>query len=448
MKPGWRLANLGDVCDFQNGFAFQSSSFTKVGEPIIRISDIQNNEVIESNVVYFNPSSYKEDLSRYIVYPNDILIAMSGGTTGKIGLNNTGKCFYLNQRVGVFRENKSILNHRYLYYYLHTKSEESLRISTGAAQPNLSTAQIKAFVIPIPPLPEQQRIVDVLDQEFLKIDALAANTEKSFQATKDFLQSLFLKGLHGDLFYSGGDGIGLANSIRKKKRELEAKRLIPKKPELNPVSQEDSVPFAIPKGWCWCKLAEVSLIQEGAGIRKFQYKDRGIQLLTVSNIIDKETSYIDIDKQKIFVSEDEYKQKYQQLTLKYGDIVCACSGGSWGKTAVFDLDETMMLNTSTLRLRFFGDMGDNRYLYFLTKSDFFKKQIEVQMTGMQPNFGYAHYSKVLIPIPSLEEQSKIASIWEDVMERCSVIQNNYQKTLTLCDDLKQALLRKAFNGEL
>lgn len=189
MKKGWEYKKLGEICDFRSGFAFKSNKFTKIGEPIIRISDIQNEEIDDSNLVYFDPKSYTEDLSKYLIYPDDILIAMSGGTTGKLGINTSNRTFYLNQRVGVFRENKKYLNHRYLFYYLHTKSEESLKIAAGAAQPNLSTAQIKSFIIPIPPLSEQQRIVDYLDAAFAKIDAMKANAEKALNEAKALFQA-------------------------------------------------------------------------------------------------------------------------------------------------------------------------------------------------------------------------------------------------------------------
>src|SRR5699024_9722272 len=97
-------------------------------------------------------------------------IAMSGATTGKIGINNTDKVFYLNQRVGKFKP-KENLDKSFLYYFLASKVKESLRISLGAAQPNLSSTQIKNFKIPLPPLPEQRRIVSKLDGLFAEIDA-------------------------------------------------------------------------------------------------------------------------------------------------------------------------------------------------------------------------------------------------------------------------------------
>lgn len=198
-KERWQIKKLGEVCRFQNGFAFKSNLFTKSGEPIIRISDIQNEEVCENNLVYFNLSAYKEDLSRFIVYPNDILIAMSGGTTGKLGINKTNKRFYLNQRVGVFREDKNVLDHYYLFYYLHTKSDESLRIAAGAAQPNLSTAQVNAFEIPIPPLSEQRRIVTLLEAEFAKINVMKANAEQTSILCDDLKQALLRKAFNGEI---------------------------------------------------------------------------------------------------------------------------------------------------------------------------------------------------------------------------------------------------------
>lgn len=189
MKKGWVYKKLGDVCTFINGFAFKSNKFTNEGSPIIRISDIQNGMVDDSNVVYFDINSYSENLSKYKVYPNDILIAMSGGTTGKIGINYTNKEFYLNQRVGVFRENTSVLNHMFLFYFLQTKGTESLVIAAGAAQPNLSTAQIKNFVIPLPPLSEQKEIVEYLDSSFAKIDKLKENAAKNLEEAKALFQS-------------------------------------------------------------------------------------------------------------------------------------------------------------------------------------------------------------------------------------------------------------------
>ena len=163
MKEGWEYKKLGDVAIIINGFAFKSSLFTKEGEKILRISNIQNDIVDLSDVVFFNKETYKQNLDKYKVYPDDILIALSGATTGKIGINKTNETLYLNQRVAICRESVKTLNHKYLYCFLKTKSLEFLKDAEGVAQPNLSTEQMKNYVLPIPPLSEQQHIVEELD---------------------------------------------------------------------------------------------------------------------------------------------------------------------------------------------------------------------------------------------------------------------------------------------
>lgn len=103
-------------------------------------------------------------MTPYKVHKGDILIAMSGATTGKIGFYNYEHPSYLNQRVGKFLPNTNILNNRYLYHYLLSKVEDIYIISGGGAQPNLSSNRLMSEVlIPIPPLSVQTEIVKILD---------------------------------------------------------------------------------------------------------------------------------------------------------------------------------------------------------------------------------------------------------------------------------------------
>jgi type I restriction enzyme S subunit len=164
-------------------------------------------------------------------------------------------------------------------------------------------------------------------------------------------------------------------------------------------------PFNIPDNWMWCYLSEISIIQEGPGIRKHQYAEDGIQFLTVTNILEGD---VDLHKSQKYISLEQY-ENYSHFTVNKGDIVTACSGGSWGKSAIYKLENKIILNTSTLRLRFFKDLGDNKFLYYFTKTSHFKDSLSKHITGQQANYGYSHYSKILIPLPSLTEQKKIVA---------------------------------------
>lgn len=203
-KTQWKQETLGAVCSFKNGFAFKSKLFKKEGLPILRISNIGKDGDIVGEMAYFSPSDYK-DLSDYIIKPDDVLVAMSGATTGKIAINKTDKCFYLNQRVGRIRP-KSTVTKSFLYFFLRTISDTILNEANGVAQPNISGNQIMSFPLLLPSISEQQAISTELDAIQEVIDGYKAQL-----ADLDALaQSIFL-----DTF---GDPI--SNPKRWEKNEL------------------------------------------------------------------------------------------------------------------------------------------------------------------------------------------------------------------------------------
>jgi type I restriction enzyme S subunit len=173
----WKI--LGDVCDFQNGFAFKSSLFLNEGLPIIRIKNVSGGSVNMDDVKYFDPTDYRENTDAFTVEKGDILVAMSGATTGKIGYYAHDFIAYLNQRVGKFLPNVDELNARYLYHFLLSQNQKIYSLAGGGAQPNLSSNALKAKInIPIPypsdpvrSVAEQERIAIILD----KLDTLTTS---------------------------------------------------------------------------------------------------------------------------------------------------------------------------------------------------------------------------------------------------------------------------------
>ena len=113
----WQIKELEEICNFQNGFAFKSKFFKSSGLPVLRISNIQNENLETEDLVFFNPQDYKENFEKYRVEKGDLVIAMSGATTGKLGINNSDTIFYLNQRVGKFLPKENLVK-KYLHYFL------------------------------------------------------------------------------------------------------------------------------------------------------------------------------------------------------------------------------------------------------------------------------------------------------------------------------------------
>lgn len=237
MRHGWEIKKLGEVCDIINGFAFKSDLFKTEGEGVLRIQNIQNGIVELNNITYFSKNDYpKINFDKYAVYPNDIVVALSGATTGKFGINNTGRILYLNQRVAICREKIKDLNHFYLLYFLRSISKSFLDSAKGVAQPNLSTEQMKQYYISYPSISNQERIVAELD---LLSDVIAKKREQLKQLDT-LAQSIFY-----DMF---GD----------------------------PITNE--------KGWETKKLGETSTLHNGRAFKPTDWSNSGLPIVRIQNL--------------------------------------------------------------------------------------------------------------------------------------------------------------------
>ena len=169
LPEGWGVCKLSDLCKIENGFAFSSNDYMTEGVPLIRISNLVNNSIDLTECVYIQE---KVD-DRFFVTKGDLLIAMSGATTGKMGVYSYEETAYLNQRVANIRIlDDSILLASYRDYFMQSKVEEILKLAYGGAQPNISANVIGNFDFLLPPLGEQERIVSAVRKTFAQLDAI------------------------------------------------------------------------------------------------------------------------------------------------------------------------------------------------------------------------------------------------------------------------------------
>ena len=172
IPENWAWCRLGEVCDFENGFAFSSDNYCSQGVPLIRISNIQNSKIDLKDVVFVD----KIVDEKFIVEKGDLLIAMSGATTGKMGNYTFKEKAYLNQRVGNIRiKAESILYPKYRDFFMLTKSNDVLKMAYGGAQPNISGKMIESLLLPLPPLAEQKRIVEKIEEIFSALEFIEEN---------------------------------------------------------------------------------------------------------------------------------------------------------------------------------------------------------------------------------------------------------------------------------
>ena len=196
VPDSWVWTTLGSVCNFENGFAFSSDDYKKTGVPLIRISNISDNTIDLNGCVFIQ----KEIDDRFVVKKGDLLIALSGATTGKMGVYSTDKVAYLNQRVGNLRTiDASVLCHEYRNIFMNSRTEAILKLAYGGAQPNISGSVICSFSFPLPPLAEQQRIASEVNHWFTLIDQIEQGKSDLQTIIKQAKSKILNLAIHGKL---------------------------------------------------------------------------------------------------------------------------------------------------------------------------------------------------------------------------------------------------------
>ncbi len=192
----WGLASVGIYYKVQGGFAFKSGEFKDSGIPVVRISNIPNNGnyVDTNNCVYYDRIPNEKS---FLIAKGDLLIAMSGATTGKTAVYNKDNEAYLNQRVGLFKSTNSQNYYPFICQWVKTElfQNQLKRTLAAGAQPNISSKDIESFTLIYPTSDnssnEQKKIADCLFSLDSYIDAAKRKLELLKEHKKGLMQRLF-----------------------------------------------------------------------------------------------------------------------------------------------------------------------------------------------------------------------------------------------------------------
>ena len=197
------------------------------------------------------------------------------------------------------------------------------------------------------------------------------------------------------------------------------------------------------EGWVQEILPKVCWYQEGPGLRNWQFTKKGMKVINVTNLVN---GYLNLDKIDRHISMQEFEKMYKHFEIDDKDIVMASSGNSYSKVAVVRKhDLRLLMNTSVIRFKPMNGLDYNYLLIFL-KSNLFKDQIDLLITGgAQPNFGPAHLKKIKIPLPpTKEEQTEIATSLSDM----NIEIENLEKQLAKYKQIKQGLMQNLLTGKI
>ena len=387
-----KFERLGDICSIRNGYAFKSENFTEDGVPIIRISDINNNHVTPIKAVRIK---YEPIFENFKIENGDILIAMSGATTGKYGIFKSDEIAYQNQRVGCFKiKDETKLNKGFLLQAIRILKPLIEKAAYGGGQPNISAKNIEDLKIPVPNISDQLHIANIL----ARAETLIAQRKESIRLLDVFLKSTFLE-MFGD-------------------------------PIRNKMSWKEL------SGAEYCDKLTVGVVIRPAS----HYVEKGVIALRSLNI---KPNRIDLNN-LVYFSKEKNENELSKSILREGDVVFVRTGVT-GTAAIIpnELDGCncidLIITTPKVSLM------HPKYLVFFFNSDIGKRIVSSkEVGGIQQHFNIGAIKALKIPVPPFELQTQFAQI----VEKTEALKAQYQNSLQELENLYGSLSQRAFKGEL
>jgi len=198
LPNGWRWVRLGEVCSKPQYGLTQSASTTPVGPKFLRITDITSGYIDWEKVPYCRISQH--ELDKYKLDEGDLLFARSGsiGATILIKEKPPYDAVFASYLIRV-RLNKFLVYPEFLYWFTRSPSGQEQLIPRGATQKNINAKFIQSLLIPLPPLEEQKRIANYLQEVHEKIQELKEVQAKTGEEIKLLEQSILEKAFRGEL---------------------------------------------------------------------------------------------------------------------------------------------------------------------------------------------------------------------------------------------------------
>ena len=410
LPEGWKWCRLGEVCKFENGYAFKSDKFAKEGIPVVRITNLKDNEVSLEDCVYTTEDNIEE---RFIVKKGDLLIAMSGATTGKNGVYLFDKIVYLNQRVGNIKViDSTILNDKYRNFYIQAKEQDILKNAYGGAQPNISSTKICAMPFPLPPtLAEQQRIVNRIESMFAKLDEAKEKAQNIVDGFETRKAAILHKAFTGELTARWRKENCVCDDSWEEKRF-------------------DS---------CIAKM------QNGLSKRSGNEGEETV-VLRLANMGEDDFDVSDLRTIKLTSKE---KNNY---SLAKNDVVMIRVNGSKtnvGRQLLVKNNKGWSFCDHIIRIQFEVFCLPNYMVYFSKTKEYIDYvQDNMVSSAGQNTISRKGLSNLSLKVPTLPEQVEIVRILDIIIEKENKAKQAAEAVLEQIDLLKKSILARAFRGEL
>lgn len=403
MKKGWQIKRLGDVCATIQDGAHESPQrqFDSPGEGrflYVTSKNIRNNSLDLGNVSYVEEDFHNRIYPRCKPSVGDVLLTKDGANTGNVTLNTLDEPFSLLSSVCLIKTKPDALKPGFLSYYI--QSPDGLKSitgqMTGAAIKRIILRDIKLAPIPIPPLPEQHRIVRILDEAFDGLATATANAEQNLRNARALFES------------------HLQSVFTQRGSEWKEKTL-----------EEISTTFGRGKS----KHRPRNAVHLYGG--KYPFVQTG-DIRNADHII------------------TEYSQTYSEAGLAQSKLwpkgtICITIAANIAETAILGFDACFP--DSVIGVVANPKEAEVGFIEYLLQS--FKTRIQAMGKGSaQANINMGTFEYERLPFPPVAEQRQLVAKLDTLSEQTQRLEYIYQQKLAALGELKRSLLHQAFSGQL
>lgn len=408
MRAGWQTKTLGDVCEFQRGLTYAKGDEVDVSDNIVlRATNID----LATNLLDFSELKYISDgitiPENKKVKAGSLMICTASGSKSHLG-----KVAYIDDDYGYafggfmgMVTPKHELHPKFLFHLLTSPAYKDFiaALSDGANINNLKFDDLRQFVVPLPPLTEQQRIVVILDEAFDGIATAKANAEQNLQNARALFESHLQS-----VFAQRG------------------------------------------KSWVEKPLNELCDIKHGFAFKSEFFTSEGDYVLLTPGNFYESGGYRDRgEKQKYYVGEIPH-----DYLLNEGDLLVAMTeqaAGLLGSPILVPESDKFLHNQ---RLGLVTKKPDvpwtNEFFFHVFNTQAVRKEIHDSASGVKVRHtSPTKIGDVVVSFPtSISEQRAIVSTLKGLSEETQRLESLYQCKLAALDELKKSLLHQAFSGML
>ena len=411
LPQGWEWVRFSECIDVRDG-THDSPKYQLNGYPFVTSKNLNNGKLDFSNIQYISEEDFKKFSERSYVDNEDILFAMIGSIGNPVIVKKDREFSIKN--VALFKKSKFI-SVKYLYYYLLHIQEILKSNASGAVQSFVSLSTLRTYLFALPPLAEQQRIVEKLEEILPLVEEYGKNeeilSEMNKKLPKQIHQSILQYAVQGKLVPQNQNdepASELLKRIKAEKDQLIKDGKIKKEKPLPPITQ-DEIPFQIPDSWEWVNLDSITA-QIHYGYTASAENCGKAKLLRITDIQNNRVLWKNVPFCSI---SDDNLIKYK---LQNRDILIARTGGTIGKTYIVnDLNEIAVFASYLIRAIPLNSVNE-KYIKIFMESPLYWEQLKSYSMGTgQPNVNGQSLSKLIIPLPPLAEQQRIFTKVEEVL---------------------------------